>query len=70
VRAPAIALAEGLVVRPAWVRAPRCSKLAYPSKKVAKQRAAAESRATGERIEAYHCYRCHAYHIGHPPGSR
>jgi len=44
-----------------------CGKLAYASKKLAKQKAAEQTRFSGEFIEAYHCYRCHAHHIGHPP---
>ena len=49
----------------------RCGKLAYSSKKVAKMYAAAQTRSSGEHIEAYRCIRgCHCWHIGHPPGSR
>lgn len=46
-----------------------CGKQAYTSKKIAKATAKAQSRATGEDIEAYHCYAGHCFHIGHRPGS-
>lgn len=45
----------------------RCGKQAYTSKKIAKATAKAQTRATGELIEAYHCYAGHCFHIGHPP---
>jgi hypothetical protein len=49
----------------------RCGKQAYSSRKIAKQRAAFSSKMTGEKIEAYKCRNgCHAWHLGHPPGSR
>lgn len=48
-----------------------CGKLAYSSRKLALSTAAIQARATGEQIEAYKCTRgCHAWHIGHPAGSR
>ena len=47
-----------------------CPKLAYTSKKRAKAHAAAQTRASGELITAYHCLAGHCWHIGHPPGSR
>lgn len=45
----------------------RCGKYTYATKKLAKANARAQSRASGETIEAYHCYPCHGYHLGHPP---
>lgn len=45
----------------------RCPKTAYSSKKAAKAMAHQQTRNSGELIEAYHCYRCHCYHLGHPP---
>lgn len=45
----------------------KCGKQGYSSKKLAKATAANQSRETGERIEAYHCFGGHCYHIGHPP---
>ncbi len=46
----------------------RCGKLAYSTRKRALAAAKASTRATGEFIEAYHCWSpCHAWHIGHPP---
>lgn len=51
------------------VRSTRCGKLAYPSRKFAKQTAAVRSRETGEVLEAYKCpHGCHAWHVGHPIG--
>lgn len=47
-----------------------CGKQTYSSKKLAKAVAKAQSRATGEPIEAFHCFRAHGYHLGHPPGWR
>lgn len=48
-----------------------CGKVAYSSKKHAKGAAARQSIETGETIKAYKCTRgCHAWHIGHPPGTR
>lgn len=48
-----------------------CGKLAYSSRKYAKQMARLKSIESGELIEAYRCPKsCHAFHIGHPPGSR
>lgn len=44
-----------------------CPKQAYASKKHAKAVAAHQSKLMGEVIEAYHCFTCHAFHIGHPP---
>lgn len=52
-------------------RSSTCGKIAYSSRKEAAAAAKAQTRATGELIEAYHCRRgCHAHHIGHPPGTR
>lgn len=48
----------------------KCGKLAYSSKKFAKGLARQQSIETGELIAAYHCLRCHCWHLGHPPGSR
>lgn len=45
-----------------------CPKQAYATKKLAKERAVFETKATGETIEAYHCQQGHCWHIGHPPG--
>lgn len=46
----------------------RCGKFAYASRKLARTVAAKVRREAGENVEAYHCYPCHAYHVGHPPG--
>lgn len=58
---------EGQAFREQARRSDRCGKLAYVSKKEAKARAKAQTRFSGEYIEAYHCFACHCYHIGHPP---
>jgi hypothetical protein len=50
-------------------RSCRCGKQAYTSKKLAKAVAVAQSKASGDQIEAYHCYIGHCFHIGHVPGS-
>lgn len=47
-----------------------CQKFAYASRKAAYASARTQSRMTGENIQAYHCFACHCYHIGHPSGSR
>jgi hypothetical protein len=52
------------------VRARKCPKLVYASKKIAVATARRQSAVTGELIRAYHCFGCHGYHLGHPPGSR
>lgn len=70
-KARKVRLEDGTLVRVQSVRAPRCGKLAYPSKKVAKAKAAEQRRNTGEMIRAYHCEDgCHAWHMGHPWGQR
>lgn len=52
-------------------RTSRCGKAAYRGRKVALAKAAEQTRITGELIEAYRCpYGCHAWHIGHPPGTK
>lgn len=61
---------EGGAYRQPWERSERCGKLTYSTKKVAKAKARISARESGEDIEAYHCYPCHGYHIGHAPGSR
>ncbi len=48
--------------------APCDGKLLYPTKKLARAKAIERRKATGERLDAYHCYRHHGYHIGHRPG--
>lgn len=48
----------------------KCPKFAYTTKKAALHMAATQSRASGENIRAYHCFACHCFHIGHPPGNR
>lgn len=48
----------------------RCGKSCYSAKKQAKQRAVELSKRLGEPIEAYKCFKCHAFHVGHPPGWR
>lgn len=53
-----------------WERSARCGKLTYATKKIAKAKARVSAKMSGELIEAYHCYPCHGWHIGHPPGSR
>lgn len=60
-------------VTPWQQRARPCTcgaKQTYTSKKVAKAIAREQSKASGETIEAYHCFGAHGYHIGHPIGSR
>ena len=57
----------GAVVRSKVQRTSRCGKQSYSSMKVAKATAKAQTRLSGEFIEAYHCFGCHAAHIGHPP---
>lgn len=61
---------DGTMYRPYAIRSTRCGKLVYPSKKIAQEKAKASTKSSGELIEAYHCFACHGYHIGHPPGSR
>lgn len=62
---------DGRVTRAKVARTSRCGKHAYSSRKLALQAAAEARRDTGELIQAYHCPgRCHAWHIGHPPGTR
>ena len=69
-KARKVRLEDGSLVRVQSVRS-GCGKLAYPSKKVAKAKAAEQSRNTGTVIRAYHCVdRCHCWHIGHPWGQR
>lgn len=60
----------GVIVRTTVQRRTRCGKQGYSSRKVAAATAKAESRRSGETIHAYHCGTCHAFHIGHPIGSR
>lgn len=60
----------GLVQRSHVRRDTPCGKNGYSGRKLAVTRAKAASKATGETIEAYHCKGCHAWHIGHPPGTR
>lgn len=60
----------GKVIRSHVARSDRCRKLSYASRKRAAATAKAQTRATGELIEPYHCGPCHAWHIGHPPGTR
>lgn len=61
--------ATGRVQRSKIVRTSRCGKQSYSSPKIAKAKAKASSKMSGEHIEAYHCIKpgCHAWHIGHPP---
>lgn len=63
----------GEVTRSKVRRETRCAcgqvKQAYSSRKVAKQHARIQSKATGEQIEAYHCFPGHTYHLGHVPGT-
>lgn len=61
---------DGRVRREQVVRWSGCGKVAYSSRKLAKDRAKRSSHVTGELIHAYHCHPCHAWHIGHPIGSR
>lgn len=60
---------DGTAYRPKVERSARCGKLTYSTKKIAKNKAREASRISGDRIEAYHCYPCHGYHIGHVPGT-
>lgn len=61
---------RGVVYRSPVVASSKCGKYAYATKKLAKATAVRQSKESGEDIRAYHCYGCHSYHIGHPPGSR
>jgi hypothetical protein len=45
-----------------------CGKFRYSSKKIALSSAREQRALTGENIRVYHCYPCHCYHLGHPPG--
>jgi len=48
-----------------------CGKAAYRKRKVALAVAKRVTLETGELIQAYRCVRgCHAWHLGHPPGTR
>lgn len=59
----------GLVERSKVIRRTTCGKQGYTSKKLAKATAIQQSKMSGESIEAYHCLGCHAYHLGHVPGT-
>lgn len=43
-------------------------KAPFPTRKAAKQRANQIRRHTGNRMRAYQCPYCLAYHLGHRPG--
>ncbi len=59
------------VIRRKTVPSDRCGKQAHSSRKIAAAAAKRASKESGERIEVYHCRRgCHAWHIGHPPGTK
>ncbi len=48
-----------------------CGKNRYATRKVAKSTAKSQGRLLGEELIAYHCTRgCHAWHIGHPYGTK
>ena len=69
-KARKVQLEDGTLVRVHAVRR-GCGKLAYPSKKIAKAKAAEQARQTRALIRAYHCTDgCHAWHMGHPWGQR
>lgn len=61
---------RGVVTKRSVTGPRRCGKSCYSSKKMAKQRASELRKELQEPIEAYKCYRCHAWHLGHPPGWR
>lgn len=64
---PRIRLTEGKVVRRKAGRWCPCGKVAYSSRKLATTTAKRQTRQAGEDVEAYHDFRCHAWHVGHPP---
>ena len=60
---------EGQVTRTKVDRRGRgCDKFCYSSKKIALAAARQQRVLSGENIQAYHCFTCHSYHLGHPPG--
>lgn len=69
-KARKVRLDDGTLMRVQSVPSKVCGKASYPSKKVALHRAAEQRRQTGEMIRAYHCERCHCWHMGHPWGQR
>lgn len=58
---------DGRAYRDRIGKSAACNKQTYATKKLAKERAGYQSRSSGEHIEAYHCFRCHCFHLGHPP---
>lgn len=59
----------GEVSRTKVARSTQCGKQGYSSKKLAIATAKHQSKLSGDQIEAYHCFSCHAFHCGHVPGS-
>lgn len=59
---------DGVVRRSRVTYDTPCGKFAYATRKLAKTVAKQQTRESGENLVAYHCYRCHAHHVGHPPG--
>lgn len=57
-----------LIAKHQVIGARRCGKQCYANKKLAKARAVEARKRTDEPIEAYKCFKCHAYHLGHRPG--
>lgn len=69
-RSPARFDAEtGRVTRLRVVPDSACGKKIYTTRKIALQVAAIARKERGENVHAYHCFPCHGWHIGHPPGA-
>lgn len=58
---------DGVVRRTRINYTSKCGKFAYATKKLARSVAKQQARLSGENLQAYHCYRCHAHHIGNVP---
>lgn len=70
-RAPTFVGEDGKSHRRKVIVHTACNKMGYTTKKLAKEAAARQRKATGEPIYAYRCpHGCHLHHIGHTPGWR
>lgn len=67
-RARTVVDENGLISRNRVVYDTPCAKYGYVTRKLAKTVAKASAKESGENLQAYHCYVCHAHHVGHVPG--